>query len=443
MTEKCKLFYHISSRLYKIDDQITPSNYQAELDDKRMAIENNLEEYRALNYPSKPSRANAVFAFKQLSDAYYYLKQHGGYLYVVSLDINKLIACDGAHIGDMGIIELLHTISKMDADDLYNRLIAQYWAGETLFQPCYEILIDQLVVKDILINEKRDTVLETTCLHKSLVEYDTEYIQLLNRTLNTNNENIIKLKTMKSQMQIFREQGVEFQKALTNMALYMCYLSSRYSSPFCVQYIIDEHDDYRYDYLDGFLHGICLAQDSPIVCSRYIMVTGIGKPIDWYLCKSFNFDINSITKSLEENHIKKLEENIQSIQSQLHANNFSYVNGININQTSLNDDICLYALLYASNNHVTCMPMKVLEDTTPCYHIVEALGFIEGLHIALKDNFDCTLDSEGNIITINNINKEYFTRYDRVNLINKYANQYMHIEGILDYIESIVKNLIV
>lgn len=46
-----------------------------------------------------------------------------------------------------------------------------------------------LVVKDILINEKRYTVLETTCLHKSLVEYDTEYIQLLNRTLNTNNEN--------------------------------------------------------------------------------------------------------------------------------------------------------------------------------------------------------------------------------------------------------------
>ena len=38
-----------------------------------------------------------------------------------------------------------------------------------------------LVVKDILINEKRYTVLETTCLHKSLVEYDTEYIQLLNR----------------------------------------------------------------------------------------------------------------------------------------------------------------------------------------------------------------------------------------------------------------------
>lgn len=248
---------------------------------------------------------------------------------------------------------------------------------------------------------------------------------------------------MKSQMQTFREQGVEIQNALTNMALYMCYLSSKYCFPFCVQYIIDERDDYRYDYLDGFLHGICLAQDTPIVCSRYIMVTGIGKPIDWYLCKSFNFDINSITKSLKENHIKKWEENIQSIQSQLHANNFSYVNGININQTSLNDDICLYALLYATNNNITCMPMKILEDATPCYHVVEALGFIEGLHIALKDNFDCTLDSEGNIIIIKSINKEYFTSFNRMNLINKYANQYMHIEGILDYIESIVKNLIV
>lgn len=246
---------------------------------------------------------------------------------------------------------------------------------------------------------------------------------------------------MNTNLQTFREQGTEFQKVLTNMALYMCYLSSKYGFPFCVQYIIDERDDYRYDYLDGFLHGICLIQNSPIVCSKYIEVTGLGKSIDWYLCKSFTYDINLINQTLEEVQIKKLEEQIKGVQPQLQTNNFSYANGININQTSLNDDICLYALLHANNNRIAVIPMKVLENTTPCYSTVQALGILEGLRVSLNDDFNCTLDIEKNVITINKISTEYLKIFNRTNLLSKYTNQNMYIEGLLDCIEFQCKTL--
>lgn len=173
----CQLFFHVASEKYNIGDTITPNNYQSSLKPQQKKIEEALEEYRKEKYPNKPSRDQATFAFKQLSDAYYFLKQHGGYLYIVSLDTKKLATQEGAHIGDMGIVELLMHIPE----NMREGWIAKYWAGATLYKPCIECLIDRLTVKEVLIDDKRETVYRTSCMNKSLVEFDPEYRQLLNK----------------------------------------------------------------------------------------------------------------------------------------------------------------------------------------------------------------------------------------------------------------------
>lgn len=178
----CHLFFHVSDEKYNVGEIIKPNNYQSSLKPQQKKIEEALEEYRKKKYPNKPSRDQATFAFKQLSDAYYFLKQHGGYLYIVSLDTEKLVSQNGAHIGDMGIVELL-----MQAPDCSHQAwIAKYWNGATLYKPSIECLIDQLVVKEVLIDVKQEPVYTPICMYKTLIEFDKEYRQLLNKVYNKN-----------------------------------------------------------------------------------------------------------------------------------------------------------------------------------------------------------------------------------------------------------------
>ena len=178
----CQLFFHVASEKYNIGDTITPNNYQSSLKPQQKKIEEALEEYRKEKYPNKPSRDQATFAFKQLSDAYYSLKQHGGYLYIVSLDTKKLATQEGVHIGDMGIVELLMHIPE----NMREGWIAKYWEGEILYKPTIECLIDQLVVKEVLIDVKQEPVYTPICMYKTLIEFDKEYRQLLNKVYNKN-----------------------------------------------------------------------------------------------------------------------------------------------------------------------------------------------------------------------------------------------------------------
>ena len=65
--------------------------------------------------------------------------------------------------------------------------IAKYWDSATLYKPSIECLIDHLVVKEVLIDEKKEPVYKVTCMYKSLVEFDDEYIQLMNKVYNASN----------------------------------------------------------------------------------------------------------------------------------------------------------------------------------------------------------------------------------------------------------------
>ena len=214
---------------------------------------------------------------------------------------------------------------------------------------------------------------------------------------------------MKTDLQIFQMSGIDFQNQLTNMAIYACYLSSQYKIPFCAHNIIEERDDYGHEFLNGFLHGICLEQNNLIVCSRFIAFIPFQETIDYYLCKTINQNIaNKTQQQLSAENKKSLETKFEFLK-QLYTSEvnhiFTFSNGFDINRTSLNDDICLYALLYAQRNQIYSIPQQILA-VTPYYSLVAAYGFTEGLKIVLKKDFTCTFDFEANHIKEIKISEE-------------------------------------
>lgn len=247
---------------------------------------------------------------------------------------------------------------------------------------------------------------------------------------------------MKTDLQIFQEGGKDFQNQLTNMAIYACHLSSRYGVPFCAHDIIEERDDYRHDYLNGFLHGICMAQDKQIVCSRFIAIIPFRETLDYYLCVSIDQEsVNVADYALPHEHKQNLISRFELLKNTytVNVNNiFSFAGELNINNTSLNDDICLYTILYSCRNHKYSIPQQVLA-VTPYYSFVAAYGFTEGLKVVLGKDFNCSFDVEDNFIKEIRITDEYFHNYSRDNLLQKYYKHNMYIKGILDYIEAQIK----
>lgn len=247
---------------------------------------------------------------------------------------------------------------------------------------------------------------------------------------------------MKTDLQLFQMSGVDFQHQLTNMAIYACYLSSQYGLPFCAHDIIAERDDFGHDYLNGFLHGICLVQSNPILCSKYIAIIPFRETLDYYLCKSIDQKIaNAAIQALALKHKENLTSQFEILKKSytINVNNiFSFSRGGDISQTSLNDDICLYSILYAYRNQIYSIPQQILA-VTPNYSLVAAFGFTEGLKSVLKNDFTCSFDAKDNFIKKIKLNDKCFQNYTRDSLLNKYYKHYMYIDGILDCIEEQIK----
>lgn len=253
---------------------------------------------------------------------------------------------------------------------------------------------------------------------------------------------------MKTDLQLFQESGMDFQEQIKYRALYACYLSSLYKIPFCAHYVMKERDDYGHDYFNGFLHGLCIAQDNPLLCSRFIAITPFMEAVDWYLCISINDEvINLATQNIPLNIKSEVEEKFEILKNSYRINVnhiFSFAGKFNISQTSQNDDFCLYALSFAYQNQLKSIPLQIITSSTSQYCVVHALGFVDGLHMALGDGFKCTFDIENNFINDIYIDKEYFKTFTRANILDKNIKHNMRVDGVLDYIEyqvNIWKNL--
>lgn len=243
---------------------------------------------------------------------------------------------------------------------------------------------------------------------------------------------------MKTDLQMFVELGLEHQEKLSQMALQACYWSAQYQVPFMVWHIIDDaKSQLSRDYLDGYLHAVCLAQDRKISCSRFIAITPMFRAVDWYLCSSYANELTD-SRTLVENIKEKFDILKRSYTTNVN-HIFRFTNAFNIEQVSLNDDICLYTILSAYREGVYRIPLQILLSLTPKYSMVQAWGFVEGLHMSLDDDFNCSMNLTGKTIDVNSINAEYFKEYTRENLAKKYERNNMYIEELFENIEMQIK----
>lgn len=250
---------------------------------------------------------------------------------------------------------------------------------------------------------------------------------------------------MRSDLEIFLLEGKAFQLYLERIAIHACYRSIETDIAFSVENITEDRDDYRYDFLRGFLSAMCFARAAnPISCSKVAIPSYIGNEVH-FVCLSFNNDIlakyktnsdifcaSKECKLIDDYFTSQFEKNqtrAYFIQQNSSRNEFD------ISQTSLNDDIFLFSLKCASSNGITELPFGLITQTTPFYRIVEAYGFSEYLKRVVKDHFYCDFDAKNNFVSKITVD-EYFDDYTLNALVEKYESNQMYIKDLFIGIEN-------
>lgn len=250
---------------------------------------------------------------------------------------------------------------------------------------------------------------------------------------------------MKTDLDIFLSQGNNFQITLERLVLSACYYSSKLDIPFSVCDLIEDRDDYRYDFMRGFISSICyLKSHSMIYCSKVALASYLGSEV-YVVCKNIDggilseYGINTFPTST----IKGIHKVVEYFTYQHKLNNIgkyyivqeSYQDEFDINSTSLNDDIFLYSLKYACNKKIQEIPINLLTTSTPYYSIVEAYGFAVYLKRAIANHFSCDFVANENYIRNIKID-DFFKNITRRELTVKYERNQMYIDGVFDAIES-------
>lgn len=248
---------------------------------------------------------------------------------------------------------------------------------------------------------------------------------------------------MRTDLDIFLMQGSEFRQHLENLALYACYWSKQTNTPFAVENILEDKDDYRYDYIRGRLSAICSSPVNEHV--RCIKVSPTSK-VDcrtYFACNDIKLDY-LIEAGLDFNKVSSSMD-YQRIYNYFKANMYegyfplseSSVTQFDIMQTSLNDDILLYFLKCANGKKINNLPFNLLTTTTPYYSIVEAYGFSECLKKRINENYSCDFDTTKNSIRDIRIG-DTFRDYTIDALTNKYESYNMLMEDLFNHIKNVI-----
>ena len=232
---------------------------------------------------------------------------------------------------------------------------------------------------------------------------------------------------------------------LNLLILYTCKKSAEYRIPFRLCTIIDERDDDRYSYLQGFINALCVN----FMPSKLEIIPSFN--MYSYLCNYIGEDYtkvvtdDAITKY--QTYIKRIDAYFTDQQNQGHSiynqpalyNMLFGVsllgNKINLDFTTLTEDIVLYSIKYADNHGYNAFPVKVIQ-VTPYYPLVQAYGFIEGTRLIVKEKFN--IEMTPNCINIISIDKDYLICLDENMLSIKYSHQNMYID---DVFKAIIINL--
>ena len=250
---------------------------------------------------------------------------------------------------------------------------------------------------------------------------------------------IIPITDMRTDLDIFWENGKEFQNMLEQLAMIACGFSAKNDVAFSVANITEDRDDYRYDFLRGYVSAMCFSRFvGPIGCLKVLIPSYSGHEV-YFVCKSIKNDESiangNVNKGFMESRDYKVLYNYFADQLKNNQKGAYYMQsgvqrmGFDISQTSLNDDIFLYCMKCASDNSLHEFPINLITQNTPFYRIVETYGFSEYLKRVIRDHFYCDFEKQANFVSEIKMD-EYFADYTFNALVEKYESNRMYIKDL-------------
>lgn len=170
------LLFRVDKRVFKKGDIITPkTEYVSQLSPAAKEVEEMLDSVRK---ESVPERKNCLFLFENLSSALkFYSKYAGCIIYAVAIDSSFIY-----HRADMNIIDnIIDVFQNIEDCSVRQSIVRKYWEdGTHVFQPCYEFLVKEACVHEIVIGSdqhdclceqiKKYISIEKTPLFKELIQ---------------------------------------------------------------------------------------------------------------------------------------------------------------------------------------------------------------------------------------------------------------------------------
>lgn len=141
--------YRVDKRRFDKNDIITPrTTFEETMKDTQLEVENSLNE---LKPSGVPARKDCLYVFYDLSSTLIFCSKYGGNIYTVSIEIKDLY-----WKADMNILDSIHDIFKVtECEDVRATIVRRYWEeGSHTFQPCYELLVRQAKVINIIWGEE-------------------------------------------------------------------------------------------------------------------------------------------------------------------------------------------------------------------------------------------------------------------------------------------------
>lgn len=163
--------YRVDKRSFKYDDIISPdTTFEEKMDDLQLEVEECLDRFK----PSTvPDRRDCLYLFCKLSSAFLFCSKYGGFIYEVSVDVD-----DVYYKSDMNLLDIVYQVFALTKnEEIRAGAVRKYWEeGSHTFQPCYEILARQAVVKSILYNGEKDRAkiiyanIESSHIYREIME---------------------------------------------------------------------------------------------------------------------------------------------------------------------------------------------------------------------------------------------------------------------------------
>lgn len=141
--------YRVDKRHFNNDEIITPqTTFEGVMKGHQLEVEMSLNH---LKPPSVPARKECLYLFYNLSSALTFCYKYGGYIYGVTVEDE-----DFYWRTDMNMLDNIYEVFKItECNDIRTAIVRRYWEeGAHTFQPCYEYLVSQAKVINIVFNEE-------------------------------------------------------------------------------------------------------------------------------------------------------------------------------------------------------------------------------------------------------------------------------------------------